>query len=375
MFAKFCLMGNKKAQEFLELSDFNSSLIKTIPFGLDIVDENGNILFLNKAMESIVGRDAIGKKCWELYRDDRKQCKDCPLIKGIKVGETSSINSGGVLGGKTFRISHTGMVYHGKKSVLEIFQDVTEFIAIQKKLKQANEELSAALKVKSEFTSMVSHELRTPLTAIKEGIGIVFDGTAGSLTKEQTEFLSIAKRNVDRLARLINDILDFQKLEAGVIAFNIQENSINETVKEACKMMTGLAGEKGLKLVLNLDEKLPRLKFDKDKITQVLENLVNNAVKFTKNGSITVVTRREDNAVHVSVEDTGLGIKEEDLPRLFQKFSQLESGLERKTGGSGLGLAISKEIIEKHKGKIWAESKEGKGSAFHFLLPIAERKG
>jgi signal transduction histidine kinase len=266
-----------------------------------------------------------------------------------------------------------------EKRVEERTRDLTRAqeatLNILEDLAESKSKLEEALKIKSEFTSVVSHELRTPLTAIKEGIGIVSDGTAGTLTKEQKGFLDIAKRNVDRLARLINDILDFQKLEAGVIAFDIRENSINDAVREAQKTMSALAGEKKLKFTVDLDERLPKFKFDRDKIIQVLYNLLNNAIKFTEAGAIAVKTRHEGNMAHVSVEDTGRGIKEEDLPRLFQKFSQLENGLERKTGGSGLGLAISKEIIERHKGKIWAESKPGTGSVFNFILPIAERRG
>ena len=119
-----------------------------------------------------------------------------------------------------------------------------------------------------------------------------------------------------------------------------------------------------------LDENLPRIKFDHDKIIQVLTNLANNAIKFTENGGITITTGKEDNIIQVTVKDTGPGIKEEDMPKLFQQFVQLQ----RKMGGTGLGLSICKQIIEAHKGKIWAESEFGKGTTFHFILPIEERR-
>ncbi|MEI8350191.1 MAG: sensor histidine kinase [Candidatus Omnitrophota bacterium] len=231
-----------------------------------------------------------------------------------------------------------------------------------------------ALKAKSEFTSTISHELRTPLTAIKEGIIIVLDETAGNLNPSQKEFLTIAQRNVDRLARLINDVLDFQKFEASRINFRFVENNINEIVRETAQAMAPVAKEKGLDFSLCLQDDLAKIVFDRDRITQVLTNLLDNAIKFTRSGSISVATAKESNTIKVSVKDTGPGIKEEDIPRLFQKFEQLENPMDRKTGGTGLGLAISKEIIQAHKGKIWVESEFGKGSTFSFLLPIVDRR-
>jgi signal transduction histidine kinase len=259
-----------------------------------------------------------------------------------------------------------------QEASLNMLEDLTE---AKEKLNKYTQELEEALRVKSDFTSMVSHELRTPLTAIKEGISIVLDGSAGAINAEQKEFLEIAKNNVDRLARLINEVLDFQKLESGRMVFNMQEHDINEIARGVRKSMLALAEGKGLDFILKLDETSPRIKFDQDKIIQVLINLVNNAIKFTDKGSVTIATSRSNNVILVSVGDTGAGIKSEDIPRLFQKFEQLGRDNERKTGGTGLGLAISKEIIEGHRGKIWAESKLGEGTVFHFVLPIKERRG
>lgn len=237
-------------------------------------------------------------------------------------------------------------------------------------LEEKDAQLQHTLQIRSVFTSMVSHELRTPLTAIKEGIAIVQDETAGALNDEQKEFLDIAKRNVDRLARLINDVLDFQKLESGKTTFNMQESDINETVTEVRDTMLPLADERSLDLVLKLNTSLPKVIFDKDKITQVLSNLVHNAIKCTERGSITIATSTGDNFIKVSVADTGKGIEEQDIPRLFQQFEQIEPICEKKTPGTGLGLAISKEIIEAHKGRIWVESELDKGSTFNFILPV-----
>jgi PAS domain S-box-containing protein len=244
-----------------------------------------------------------------------------------------------------------------------VIRDITERKEAEKKIKEA-------MDLKSRFISTVSHELRTPLTIIKEDIALIMDGAAGRVKKKQRQILEIAQRNIDRLARLINDVLDFQKLQSGRAKFNMQDNSINNVIETVYNTMAKVVKKNGVDLRLALDNTLPQVTFDNDKIVQVLTNLVSNAMKFTEKGSITIGTRRIENAIRVSVSDTGYGIKQEDLPKLFQQFQQLASGGNRKTGGTGLGLAISKDIVEKHGGRIWVESEFGKGTTFHFLLPI-----
>jgi len=246
---------------------------------------------------------------------------------------------------------------------IEVCEDIT-------KQKEAENKIKEAIEAKANFTSMVSHELRTPLTTIEESIAVILDGLTGVINDEQKEYLTIAKRNVDRLARLINNVLDFEKLESGKMEFNTPEDDINEVVKEVQETMATMIVEKGLTLIVKTDDNLPRFRFDRDSIIQVLENIINNAIKVTWKGSITIITDKGDDAIHVSVEDTGIGIRKEDMNKLFHEFEQLAKGKDRKTGGTGLGLAISKKIIEKHNGKIWAESEPGKGSIFHFTLPV-----
>ncbi|MCX5678131.1 MAG: PAS domain-containing sensor histidine kinase [Candidatus Omnitrophica bacterium] len=255
-----------------------------------------------------------------------------------------------------------------ERIILLAIEDITE----RKKAEEATKEVAEA---KSKFASMVSHELRSPLTVIKESINLVMEGLAGDVTLEQKDILDTAKSNIDRLGRLINNVLDFQKMEAGKTEFDIKEYNINEVVLATSKGMNFLAEEKGMSFIVNIDESLPRAKFDKDKIIQVLTNLLSNAVKFTEKGSISITTKSGDSVLHVMVEDTGLGIQATDMPKLFQTFEQLGGGLGKKTGGTGLGLAISKEIIQAHNGNIWAESQPGKGSIFHFTLPIKESRG
>lgn len=243
-------------------------------------------------------------------------------------------------------------VIEGQSRILYVVRDITE-------RKKAAEE-------RDDFMNMVSHELRTPLSAIKESILIIREGKIGAINKKQQEMLNIGKNNIDRLTRLINRVLDFQKIDAGRMEFKFEENNINKIVKEVYNSMTPLAYKKGLKLNLILDDKLPLIKFDKDKVVGALTNIVSNAVKFTEKGDIAITTRPRDNFIQVSVKDAGCGIKEDDMPKLFKRFAQLK----RKPGGTGLGLAISKEIIERHGGSIWVESELGRGSTFYFTLPV-----
>lgn len=236
----------------------------------------------------------------------------------------------------------------------------------RKKLEEAVKE---AAEVKARFVSMVSHDLRIPLSSIKEGISLVLDGLTGAINEEQKKILDIVKSNIDRLSHLSSNVLDFQKLEAGKIEFDMQENDINMLVKEASQTMLPLAENKSLDFILNLADDIPRASFDRDKIIQVLTNLLSNAIKFTEKGGITVTTSRSQDAIQVAVADTGSGIKEEDIPKLFREFAQLSAGA-KKQMGIGLGLAICRDIIEQHHGRIWVESEFGRGSTFHFSLPI-----
>lgn len=345
-------------REAKKASSFIHAINEIMPFGIQIVDKEGNILFLNRVLENKCGKNAVGKKCWEIYSDNLAQCLICPLRGGIRVGETRRIEVENVFEGRVFEVYHTGMIYDNQTVAMELFIDITE-------RKNTEKRLLESLKIKTDFTNVVSHELRTPLSAIKEGVCLVTDDTADPLNARQKELLEIVKNNIDRLSRLINDILDFQRLDTGRMEFRPEENNINEVVRLAVQTVMPLAANKSLNIVLNLEENLPLITFDKDKIVQVLTNLLNNSLKFTGKGNIMVATSREQNTIKVSVRDTGPGVKAADLPKLFVEYGQIE----RMTGGTGLGLAISREIIEAHGGKIWAESELGEGFTVHFILP------
>jgi len=241
-------------------------------------------------------------------------------------------------------------------------------------LKTANSKMKVLYDIQKDFSSTISHELRTPLASIKAALDIVLSGSAGGVTDEQGNFLGKAKSNVDRLNRLINDILDLAHLESGKTTLKIKPGDINQTIQSVVETQEAVARDKGLYLKLSLDTQVPVFAFDQDKIIQVLNNLISNAIKFTPSGGITVSSVRctNSNDIEVRVKDTGYGIKEEDMVKLFEKFQQLGEPHQRCVG-TGLGLAICKEITRQHGGKIKVESKAGQGSSFNFILPIVEK--
>jgi len=226
-------------------------------------------------------------------------------------------------------------------------------------------------RMKTDFVSIVSHELRTPLAAIKGAVDNLLDGIGGELGDVQQKCLTISKRNIDRLSRLISDLLDISRIEAGKIQIIKQPADISVIIKDVLFFFKEIADGKNILLEMAIEQNVPVLSFDSDKITQVITNLVGNAVKFTPTGGkITVKAFLSGDYLQVDVIDTGTGISRQDLEKVFDKFYQV-SRLETKGmyKGTGLGLPITKGIVEKHEGKIWAESELGKGAKFSFILP------
>ncbi|NQT90541.1 MAG: PAS domain S-box protein [Candidatus Omnitrophica bacterium] len=228
-------------------------------------------------------------------------------------------------------------------------------------------------RLKSDFVANVSHEIRSPMAPMKDALSLVVDGTAGPLTPEQKKFLSILDENMDRLTRLINDLLNLSKIEAGRMELKKEDVKIASLVKDTVDSIKVYAARKKIALSVEMDDALPRPMCDRDRITQVIINLVMNAVKFTPEGGKIAVrcrllTASGKKIVQVSVTDTGPGMLQEEADLLFNRFKQLVAT--DKVKGTGLGLAISKAIIDLHGGKIWVESEEGKGSTFKFTLPV-----
>jgi len=226
--------------------------------------------------------------------------------------------------------------------------------------------------MKNEFVSMVSHELRTPLTSIKGYVDLIVDGEAGEINDIQREFLQIVQENSDRLVSLINDMLDISRIESGRVHLKIEPLEMADVVQGVIDTFRTYADQSNVTLKSQVARNLPRVAADRDRVGQVLMNLVSNAIKYSPGGgSVTVAVKRKGDKVHVEVTDTGIGISEENQRQLFTKFFRVDSSLTREIGGTGLGLSIVKSVVELHGGEIWVVSREGEGSTFAFSLCVA----
>jgi PAS domain S-box-containing protein len=260
----------------------------------------------------------------------------------------------------------------GKKSVrmqramLHIMGDLD---IANKDMGKVNKELLKLDQLKSDFVSTVSHELRTPLTVTREAISQVLDGVCGEINKEQQQFLFMSVEGIDRLARLIENLLDISKIESQKISLKRELIDIVSLAKEVSSSFAFAFQSKGLEAKYNFPEDKIELYLDKDRIIQIFMNLLSNALKFTSAGYIEISIVDKINVVECAVSDTGIGISDEDLPRVFSKFEQFGREFESAEKGTGLGLAISKGNIELHRGMIWAESKLGQGTKISFTLP------
>lgn len=225
-------------------------------------------------------------------------------------------------------------------------------------------------KMKSDFYSSMSHELRTPLTSIKEGINLLREGVGGAIPEKQKRLLAILSEESKRLIDLVNSLLDLSKMEAGMMTYLYEPGSIAPLIERAATEMVPLVEARKITFKTEIDNNLPVVKIDRERILQVLRNLIGNAVKFTpEQGRVKVAARRMNRGIEVSVSDTGPGIRKESLITIFEKFQQAPFKSSDKFKGTGLGLAIVKHVIAAHGGRVWAESEPGRGASFIFVLP------
>ncbi|MGB8630592.1 MAG: GAF domain-containing protein [Xanthobacteraceae bacterium] len=245
-------------------------------------------------------------------------------------------------------------------------ENVRLFDEIQEKSRQ----LEIASQHKSQFLANMSHELRTPLNAILGYTELMTDGAYGEPSEKMLAVLKRLEANGRHLLGLINDVLDLSKIEAGQLVLELSDYSVGDIAQTVRSTLEPLAADKRLAFTLDLRRELPRGHGDGRRLTQVLINLVGNAIKFTDSGEVSIKVEAADGSFNISVCDTGPGISAADQDKLFQQFQQADNAITRKKGGTGLGLAISKRIVEMHGGKIWVESQPGQGSTFTFTLPV-----
>src|ERR687894_626301 len=242
-----------------------------------------------------------------------------------------------------------------------------------RELNEANAKLRELAEMKEEFLALTTHDLRSPLTVISGVINFFTSGRLGDMTPEQKNMVAMMERNTQNLIELVNDLLDASKLESGTMRLDLSTIELRGLIDELRQQMQPLAAEKEIALEVDVSEGLPTLRADRAKLRRVLVNLVSNALKFTPRGGRVSLSAAPDGArVRVSVADTGVGIPEEDLRDIFDKYAQARSRATRSEKGTGLGLYITRQLVELHGGHIEVQSEVGKGSTFSFTIPVAE---
>jgi signal transduction histidine kinase len=263
-----------------------------------------------------------------------------------------------------------------------LYEDVKEFnVKLEHEIKNAttelrdaNDKLKELDKAKSEFMSIASHQLRTPLAGISGYLSMIMDGDYGETAQEQEPILRDILNASQRLSRIVNVFLNVTRIEAGRFVMNFTSAPFHVVIEDIYKELKPTASKKGVKLTLEKTE-LPEVEADIDKVKDVILNLVDNAIKYTPEGAVTIRSEANKRTVHVMVQDTGVGIEPEEAKNLFSKFVRGSGIAQVQPDGSGLGLYIAKRVVEGHGGKIWVESEgEGKGSTFHFEIPIKADK-
>jgi PAS domain S-box-containing protein len=360
----------KRAETALrESNDFNELMLQTMPHGMNIVDEQGNILFVNNTMKSLLNTDAIGKHCWTIYKDDKSQCPDCPLHKGIESRDNRIFEVSGVLGGKTFQISYIGMLYRGKRSMLEVFQDITEQKRLQLELLQSHKMQSIGT-----LAGGIAHDFNNIL-------GIILGYTSllekrRSDGEKHSEGIAIINQAVQRGAALVRQILTFaRKTDIEFEPFDIVD-LIHELIS-----MFRQTFPKIITFTENIEKNIPYLYADRTQIHQALMNLCVNARDAMPNGgSINIdvkvfslelmhkkfPTADQNSYMCITVSDTGQGMDEAMRLRVFDPFFTTKE----KGKGTGMGLSVVYGVVKAHRGYIELESALGQGTTFSLYIPI-----
>lgn len=397
-------LEKERAIESLRKSEEQfQSVAQTANDAIITSDSNGIIVLWNHGAEKIFGYsvyEITGKSLTfimpERYREPHKNA----LSRVVSTGKNSLFGKTVELSalrkdGSEFPIELSLSSWKTKDGVFlsGIIRDITERRRTEEELKKhrehleelvnertsevmlAKEEAEHANMAKANFLNTMSHELRTPLNAILGFSELLKGKTSGELNEKQERFLDNIQTGGNNLLGIITQILDFVRMDEGTFELRIEKFPVPETIDEIISVIKEKASKKNVVLEKTIDPKLTHIEADKQKLMQILIHLLDNGLKFSKpeGGNVTLTAQKEGDMAKFSVSDTGIGIKEEEMVHLFEKFTQLDPGLNRRYGGTGIGLAIVKQIVELHGGKICAHSKFGEGSTFVFLIPLKAR--
>ncbi|MDD5691833.1 MAG: ATP-binding protein [Candidatus Omnitrophica bacterium] len=370
------MIGNLQMKE-AKLITLNRA-VEQSPAAVTITDENGIITYVNPKFEEMAGYSAaevIGRnpsilKSGQQGPEFYKVLWETILSGRTWHGEFHNRKKNGSLYWESAYISAVRDLKGEITNFIAVKEDVTERKKMLEELENKNRELLKLDTLKTEFVSVVSHELRTPLSIIKEGVSLVLDGVIGEINSTQNKILTTSRDNIDRLARIINSLLDISKIESGKVELKKKSVDTRALIKNVVSLFEAKAQEKGLEVKVSLPpEGALNLYIDEDRIIQVFTNLIGNSLKFTEKGHIGISLVDKGKEFEFAVSDTGIGISAEDLPKVFKKFMQFGRVAGNGEKGTGLGLSIAKGLIELHNGSIRVESESGKGSKFIFTLP------
>jgi two-component system phosphate regulon sensor histidine kinase PhoR len=312
---------------------------------LIVIDKNGKIAQRNKSFEEIVRGDLVDEKSyWEVLREP----KFAELIRKTTDRKRNVVEEI-PLGQRIFLCSATFL--EAREQVVVIFHDITEMKDLEK--------------MKRDFVTNVSHELRTPLTAIKG-----FAETLEEVGESNQHYVDIIKSHTDRLINIVNDLLLLSELEERGAELEIEAVNVRGVVEDVLKIFDRRLREKNLNLTLRADEDLVPVGADPFRLQQVFLNLIDNAIKYTEKGEITIWLKQKGGMLVIEIQDTGSGIPEDHLPRVFERFYVVDKARSKRLGGTGLGLSIVRHIVLLHSGKIDVESSPGVGTRFTITLPV-----
>ncbi len=377
----------KKTKSFLGAPDQAAlfrGILEAAPDAMIIVGQHGRILIVNAQTEALFGwkrAELLGEPMEKLVPPRFRNMHPAKRDSYFSTPKARPMGAG--LDLYALRKDGTEFPAEISLSPLETDQGVYVTAAIRdtterkRQLEEENRRIQETNRLKSEFLANMSHELRTPLNAIIGFSELMVNGKVGDMAPDQKEYLGDILTSARHLLRLINDVLDLTKVEAGKMEFRPEVIDLSKVAAEVKDILRGLAAQKRIQIDLEISPGLPSALLDPSKLKQVLYNFLSNALKFSPEGGIVTlrIHREEEGHFRLEVEDSGIGIKREDLPKLFVEFQQLDAGSAKKYAGTGLGLALTKSIVEAQGGKVGVRSEPGKGSVFFAVLPFETKAG